>query len=148
MSYLAARQYQLSVDAFQQLINLDTGAIRPARIPYAKALGGLARYDEALAVINQYMAGTKNPSPAGVTLKGNFEFAVKAKQNPAPFEPRNLGDNINSVYPEYFPSLTIDDETLIFTRRLSGNEDFFISRRDSAQPWQKPGYGRTHQHSF
>lgn len=137
MSYLAARQYQLSVDAFQQLINLDSGAIRPARIPYAKALGGLARYDEALAVINQYMAGTKNPSPAGVTLKGNFEFAVKAKQNPAPFEPRNLGDNINSVYPEYFPSLTIDDETLIFTRRLSGNEDFFISRRDSAQPWQK-----------
>ncbi|UYQ93519.1 OmpA family protein [Chitinophaga horti] len=134
LTYVEMRQYQLAITTFDKLKQLDPEAIRPARIAYAKALAGLTRYEEALAAMNEYMATARTPSQTAIRLKGNYEFAVKAKQNPAPFEPRNLGDSINSKDPEYFPSLTIDDKTLVYTRRVEGrNEDFYVSRRDSLQ---------------
>jgi outer membrane protein OmpA-like peptidoglycan-associated protein/tetratricopeptide (TPR) repeat protein len=85
------------------------------------------------------------------------EFALKQLQNPVPFNPVNLGDNINSKYDEYWPSISADGETLVFTRLIPrenleelerkvkkmnetrrkfiesfmyrNQEDFFISRR-------------------
>ncbi|MDG1476393.1 MAG: OmpA family protein [Vicingaceae bacterium] len=64
-------------------------------------------------------------------------FAMEAIKHPVPFEPKNLGDKINSPLPEYFPSITVDGETLLYTRRLNSkmtytgfNEDFFVSNFD------------------
>lgn len=71
----------------------------------------------------------------------NCEFALEALQNPVPFNPVNLGANINSALNEYFPCITADNQTLLFTRltkdprSASGKqEDFFVSRFDSV--WQ------------
>lgn len=65
-------------------------------------------------------------------------FAEVAKANPVPFEPMNLGAEINTDAPEYFPCITADDETFLFTRlvkdqRVRGGkqEDFFLSHRES-----------------
>src|SRR5690606_25749594 len=44
------------------------------------------------------------------------EFGATAKKNPVPFEPTNLGDRINGPDFEYFPVLTADGGTLVFTR--------------------------------
>lgn len=53
-----------------------------------------------------------------------------------PFEPFNLGPSINSTDHEYLPSLTADGRTLVFTRRIMGQEDLFEStRRDTG--WTK-----------
>jgi hypothetical protein len=49
----------------------------------------------------------------------------------------NLGDSINSVESEYLPALSLDGETMVFTRRVGGaNEDFFISTKDSSGRWR------------
>src|SRR5690606_13008566 len=55
----------------------------------------------------------------------------------------NLGPEVNTELAEYFPSLTVDGATLLFTRRLTGpdypqgfNEDFFISEKVEGS-WQK-----------
>lgn len=49
-----------------------------------------------------------------------------------------LGDSINTKDDEYFPSLSLDEDRLIFTRKLNGaNEDFFISKKDSSGKWSK-----------
>jgi len=73
----------------------------------------------------------------------NIAFAIKAMQSPYPFEPINLGSNINSEFLEYFPSMTVDEKTILFTRRLPDqqsptkyNEDFFISKKVNGE-WQK-----------
>ncbi len=70
-------------------------------------------------------------------------FAEEALKHPVPFSPKNLGDKVNSPLPEYFPSITVDGETLLYTRRLNSkmtytgfNEDFFVSRFDGGN-WQK-----------
>src|SRR5690606_11020885 len=64
----------------------------------------------------------------------NAELAIHAMANPVEFKPENLGPEVNTEHAEYFPSLTVDGATLLFTRRLTGpeypqgfNEDFFIS---------------------
>lgn len=46
------------------------------------------------------------------------EFAINAIDNPVPFDPKNLGENINSENDEYLPALTLDEKTLIVTVRL------------------------------
>lgn len=46
------------------------------------------------------------------------KFAIYAVNNPVPFNPENLGENINTEYNEYWPTLTADEQTLIFTRLI------------------------------
>lgn len=61
----------------------------------------------------------------------NAKFAIDAVKNPVAFNPKNLGDSINSKYLDLFPSLTADENTLVFMRRdpygKDWNEDFYIS---------------------
>ncbi|MBK7129912.1 MAG: PD40 domain-containing protein [Crocinitomicaceae bacterium] len=62
----------------------------------------------------------------------NCEFAVEAIKNPLPFNPINVGSGVNTADPEYFPTLTVDQQQLLFTRRVTQSngyfqEDFFIS---------------------
>ena len=73
----------------------------------------------------------------------NADFAIEAKKTPYPFKPVNLGPNINSEFLEYFPSMTVDEKTILFTRRLPEprsptkyNEDFYIAKKVNGE-WQK-----------
>ncbi|MFT5822783.1 MAG: outer membrane protein OmpA-like peptidoglycan-associated protein [Crocinitomix sp.] len=74
----------------------------------------------------------------------NCEFAIKAIENPLPFNPKNVGAGVNSEDPEYFPTLTVDQKQLLYTRRVTNpnngyqQEDFFISTN-------KDGYWTTGQ---
>ncbi len=64
------------------------------------------------------------------------EFSINAIKNPVPYEPFNLGFNVNSEYRDYFPALTADGQTIIFTRNVKGNEDFYTSTKKNGE-WQK-----------
>lgn len=66
----------------------------------------------------------------------NCEFAIEAVANPVPFDPINVGSGPNTEFDEYFPSITADGNTMLFTRLLPDKralngrqEDFYISRR-------------------
>lgn len=50
---------------------------------------------------------------------------------------QNLGDSINTKENEFLPSTTLDGEQLVFTRNVQGNEDFFISKKDSTGKFRK-----------
>ena len=51
-------------------------------------------------------------------MRACAEFSVAAVNNPQPFEPKNAGEGINTAFPEYYPTLTVDGQQLLFTRRL------------------------------
>ncbi|MFK8037789.1 MAG: OmpA family protein [Crocinitomicaceae bacterium] len=72
-------------------------------------------------------------------LIANCEFAANAKNNPVPFNPKNLGTGVNTSNPEYFPTLTVNQKELLFTRLLGEGrgrqEDFFVSKRGNSS-WQ------------
>ncbi len=132
LTYNAMKQYPAALEAFAQLEKLDPAGARSVRPSYARALAGTGRFKDALDMLTDYLQTSRDPSPKAVQLKKNMEFAVTTQ--PVPFQPQNLGDQINSPDPEYFPSPTIDGKTLVYTRRVRGrNEDFFIADRDSLQ---------------
>jgi len=61
------------------------------------------------------------------------EFSVVAVQHPEKYQPVNLGKAINTKDREYFPALTADGSSLIFSRTVDGNEDFYISQQKDKQ---------------
>ena len=69
----------------------------------------------------------------------NCVFAINNIKDSVEFKPFNLGPEVNTEMPEYFPSLTADDSTLLFTRRLDDRraafggkqEDIYVSKKSS-----------------
>ncbi len=67
----------------------------------------------------------------------NARFASNAMKNPQPFKLVNLGAGVNTPDYEYFPAVTADGSTFLFTRNIrntSGKggpqqEDFYISKK-------------------
>ena len=107
-------------------------------------------YGKAKENIEQYLASSDSDKyrreKAGQLL-ASCEFAIGAIENPVPFEPVNLGPNINSENPEYLPCLTADDALMLFTRRVKDREapsgmqdDLFYSVKDREDNW-KPAKG-------
>jgi outer membrane protein OmpA-like peptidoglycan-associated protein len=107
-------------------------------------------YDDAVVHYNKYLSNKDTHGASRIKAEkhlANCEFAIKAMQNPIPFNPVNLGPNVNSAFNEYFPCLTADNQTLLFTRLLKDSrsvtgrqEDFFISSfKDGWQPASELG---------
>lgn len=78
----------------------------------------------------------------------NIPFAKEAIKSPVNIELVNLGSAINSEYDEYFPTLTVDEQMILFTRRVVNTElinarnengfqeDFYISTKDENGNWK------------
>jgi len=98
----------------------------------------LGRHDDALRNIQIFI---KNPNASEGLLNDAHKiresaiFSKNALKNPKPFDPKNVGPGINTSLPEYFPTLTVDGKTLLFTRRIPDSrvkyfgeqEDFYVS---------------------
>ena len=75
-------------------------------------------------------------------LKRYIYFADSAYKNPVAFEPKSVGDGVNTGFDEYWPSLSVDENVLVFTRQIpinpdkpsrsqeSMHEDLFVSFRN------------------
>jgi outer membrane protein OmpA-like peptidoglycan-associated protein len=103
-------------------------------------------YAEAAKHYSMYIdsegAYEKNLARAKKQL-ANCNFAMNALENPVPFDPKNLGEGINSSKNEYFPCITADNQTILFTRLLDDSrsysgrqEDFFVAKMENGE-WQK-----------
>ena len=67
------------------------------------------------------------------------KFAIELKKKPVEFTPDNLGPSINTSLSEYWPSLTADDEMLVFTtsnRKINSQEDLYYSIKKNGE-WKK-----------
>ncbi|TDE17780.1 flagellar motor protein MotB [Dyadobacter psychrotolerans] len=66
------------------------------------------------------------------------KFAQNAIKNPLPIKKRSLGDTINFLDAQYFPVLTADGETLIFTGLTDKKEEnIYITHRQN-KGWDVP----------
>lgn len=114
-------------------------------------------FDNAKLNIQKYRNKTKNPESiinADRMLKC-IEFSRYTMKHPVNINPQSLGNDVNSPYDEYWPSLTGDESNLIYTvlvprdtalfnkRRLPRSnpaffqEDFYISSFDTLKGWSK-----------
>lgn len=126
----------LAVSAFRQAVALDPDYQPAAWLRLATLYTRMQQPGPAVTALDAYLLRT----PAeGRTAERHEQARLErdrlarlqqAMEHPVPFDPKNLGDSVNSPDAEYLPSLSLDDSTLVFTRRLDGrNEDFFWSRK-------------------
>lgn len=73
-------------------------------------------------------------------------FRKQLVDNPVIYKPVNLGANINSPYIEHSPTLTVDEQTIYFTRKepeasVGGrefyDENLYVSTKDEEGNWTK-----------
>lgn len=102
---------------------------------------GQEKYADAKSYYEKYL--TYQKASAGLKYEAQLKlksciFADSAMKHPVTFQPVNMGDAINSTDEEYFPAITADGNTFLFTRRnktlneygrKSEQEDFYISQR-------------------
>jgi outer membrane protein OmpA-like peptidoglycan-associated protein/tetratricopeptide (TPR) repeat protein len=144
--YQKLSQWEKAEMAFARVVAIDRNYDN--RVLYSLALvqQKLDKKTDAIRHFQAYM-DSKNPNPVMVTKARQFIEALKTgiqKTAAAPFsknQPQNMGANVNDrEYSQYFPALTADGETLIFTRKLNTlmffNEDFFWSKKVNGI-WQK-----------
>jgi outer membrane protein OmpA-like peptidoglycan-associated protein/Tol biopolymer transport system component len=106
----------------------------------------LAQYSEADVLLSNFLQFS-NTKPhmideANRSLK-SIKFAINALKNPVPFNPVNMGKGINTAANEYFPAISADGETFLFTREVNDQnayggiqEDFYVSKKQN-NLWQQ-----------
>lgn len=109
-----------------------------------EALYAQEKYEEALEYYEEYLKMFKPGTEQATRTERKIEscrFAMEAIKNPLDFSPERLPNTVNSLNDEYWPSLSIDQKTLSFTRLVKSpgqlpQEDFFVSQMGE-DGWEK-----------
>jgi outer membrane protein OmpA-like peptidoglycan-associated protein len=105
-----------------------------------------ADYDEAVKNLETFLKFERinpNTKDQAEQYLRNARFASNAMKNPQPFKLVNLGAGVNTADYEYFPAVTADGSTFLFTRNIRNTtgkggpqqEDFYISKKVNGA-WQ------------
>ncbi len=137
-TYEELRDFFKAERAYEESIALDSTFSPAAFLFLAQVEWQLDKFQECALHLDSYLksnpGNARNKSKAEKLIV-NARFAAEAVKKPVPFQPRNTGPGINTKADEYFPSLTADGGTLIFTRNEFNDENFYSStRKDTA--WQ------------
>tara|TARA_Y100000385_G_scaffold289456_1_gene358968 strand:- start:1564 stop:3591 length:2028 start_codon:yes stop_codon:yes gene_type:complete len=155
-AHLAAGEFCEYLQKYEEAIEHYKSAlvINPEHSPSGSTffyLGNLQQavgdYGGAVRSLDIYTRN-RNASPALVakanSIRANCAFALEALKNPLDFNPINIGPGINTAYPEYFPTITVDGKTILFTRRIEDGrvlgkikqqEDFYVSQLGEKNIW-------------
>ncbi len=138
------KDYPRAIGNYEKARSIDSNYFTHYNLPYSIDLAGTGDFARALQAINIFLTDSnlnETSRKAGEYRRRCYRFALDyAATHPVTnykFEPRNLGDSINTDVSEYFPTVTIDGNTLIFTRRVNHiNEDFYEFRKTGGT-WSK-----------
>lgn len=153
-----SNQFELAIKYYESALRINpnhsvTGSTQfyLANLKYATG-----DYQGALNLLNGFIQN-RNANPEFVKvardLQASCEFGVKSLKNPSDFKPINVGPGINTKDPEYFPTITVDGKTILFTRRIfdarvpkradqpenyqQQQEDFYVSHLSDKNIWMK-----------
>jgi outer membrane protein OmpA-like peptidoglycan-associated protein len=137
-----AKNNKGSIEEFSKVIALNPDYSRAVYLKIGEMEISEAMYPEALKHLQKYIAAAGVPQVNKLhaqKLVKDCLFAMESLQHPVSFKPINMGPNINTAAEEYSPVSTADDKTIIYTRQVSMNEDFFQSTKTD-NGWQKSTY--------
>ena len=155
-----------AADFYEKAIALDKDYRNRALLPLAEELHSDGQWDKAIEMYNEYMALLNSNTANKIELK-NSEGTVDAEKkyvelriaqcdngkknvrDSIPIIMLNMGENINSKYPDYAAVVNADENLIIFTSRRSGStggiidgfdpferEDIYYSTRNEDGTWK------------
>jgi len=155
--YLLAGVYEQRKDTANMLSTLQLcvdkcgGTQLWSRYKLAYEQYNLGMYKDALYNLQQFQRAKEMHNSANLSKVDELKFndlyakttaAIEIQSNPVNFTPKNLGTNINTPYDDYHPSITVDDNTIIYTTNLPTSnprvkqEDLFSSTKNG-ENWNK-----------
>ena len=152
--YYYEKKPEDAIDSYKKALEINSERYPNIYFTLAQTEFSIARYEDAkkhyLNYIQSKDTDEENFRLAKKSLD-NCDFAINAIKNPVPFKPKNLGAGVNSKSEEYFPCLTVDGKTLLYTRLVQNpesannmglNEDFFISHLSDSSWTQSEDIGK------
>ena len=122
-------------------------AIEPERFPKGRLrlcqlLHRSGRYDEGMDALEtaQGLPGWE-PTSEWDAISAHLRFASEAITSPVELVSHPLAGDVNTPAPEYYPAMTADGQTLLFTRQIGGRtafdgqEDFYTATRIGHNTW-------------
>ena len=128
-----------AIAAYSKAVAIDSASYPPVYYIMANLQFELERYPEAKKNYIAYLAfrpkvqGEIQKAEANILL---CETRSELMKNPVPFNPVNLGRQINSEGYEYINSVSVDEQELLFTRKginPGDNERFFRAKKRDGQ---------------
>ena len=105
---------------------------------------GDGEYGEAQQILQHLLKLPRLPNVIkedARNLLANIEFTQREINHPLPYHPEPV-EGVNRFSLQYFPVLTVDQQTLIFTGRRGTtpqyDEDIYVSEKDQAGRWTDP----------
>lgn len=135
------KRYDQAVKLYEKARSKDSAYFLIYNLPYSINLAGLGKFDEALKAVNAFETYPKlndRSIKSAQYRKQCYAFAISYALEHADtkydFLPVNLGDSVNTIHSEYYPSVTVTDSLLVYTRKYPrGREDFIESRINKSQ---------------
>ena len=115
--YFSKQEFAKEVEMLKKAVSIDSSFFVNAYYNLGVANFYLGKRDETIYWMKKYKersAGKRGRLDADRWIK-QAEFADDAVKNPTAFNPVNLGPAVNSDYDEYWPSITADEESMVFT---------------------------------
>jgi outer membrane protein OmpA-like peptidoglycan-associated protein/tetratricopeptide (TPR) repeat protein len=101
-----------------------------------QSIGNYTAAEKAATKYIQLPDNSKKKEDLARLILSSCAFAQDALQHPVPFEPKNLGNGVNTEQNEYYPCVTADGNTLLFTRLIKDakayngrQEDFYVAQK-------------------
>ncbi len=135
-------KYKAATEHYQRVVAINPEFNRGVYLKLAECEINLSQYAQAQQRLEKYITyPTISPENRFYARKliDDCTFSIATVQHPVPFKPVNLGAEINSANDEYLPVSTADESTLIFTRKIGNNEDFYRSTKQNGK-WLNAAY--------
>lgn len=142
-------KYDFAVSHYEKALAINPNHAPSGSTLYylGKALNKTGEYKRSNEYLEKY-SKIKNANQALVNdsykVMASNDFSIEAMGRSYAFEPKNMGPAINTAEPEYFPTITVDGKTILFTRRIKDKsvpmgmqEDFFYTMKDENGVWQE-----------
>jgi len=147
--WLELNDSQQAKASFLRTVEINPDFFPPVYFTLAELEFDAERYEQASEYLEKFLTYSRQ-RPALVARSENLlqssRFAAQAIKNPVPFHPENL--YLDFEYDQYWPTLSVDEQTLVFTGLIPINpnnpaiinnrqEDFFESNFIGGK-WSKP----------
>src|SRR5689334_23371715 len=104
-----------SAAAYEEALRINPAFFPNTFLNLAKEEMKAGKYKEALDHLEKFLLQKdilKETREKAMRDTASCHFAIYAMEHPVPFNPENLGENINSEFSEYHPQLTADEKIL------------------------------------
>ncbi|MBC3787217.1 OmpA family protein [Spirosoma utsteinense] len=141
--YEFTKRFDPALDAYRAAIRLqpDSPASGAAYQSLSSTLLRLGRYSEALPYLEKFQTLFPPKSVQNQRIGRQIEtarFGQEALLHPQPVDPKPLSTVLQTTPSQYFPVLTPDEQTLVFTAlKPEGDEDLMIATYNG-ESWSPP----------